>query len=275
MTALLLGLAVGLVLGLTGAGGSAVAVPLLMWGLGWTLPEAVPVALLAVAASAAWGTWRAWRKAYVRYRAALLMAAAALLTAPFAVWLAPRLPLLPLTLAFAVLMAYIGLRMFWQAHRSPADAAVLRSTVAGESGGSGGPICRRNPDSGRLKWTAPCLRAVALTGAVTGLLSGLFGVGGGFVIVPALRAYSDLSIQSAIATSLMAITLISALTVLLHFAQGHAPPLAQATPFALGAVAGMMASGALAPRLSGRALQQGFGVVLGLMAILTAARALT
>ena len=68
----LLGIAVGLILGLTGAGGSVLAVPLLMAGLGWSLPQAVPVALLAVAAAAALGAWLAWRQSYLRYRAALL-----------------------------------------------------------------------------------------------------------------------------------------------------------------------------------------------------------
>jgi len=57
---LLLGLAIGAVLGLTGAGGSIFAVPLLMWGLHWSLPQATPVALLAVSASALIGTLAAW-----------------------------------------------------------------------------------------------------------------------------------------------------------------------------------------------------------------------
>ena len=74
----LLGAIVGLVLGLTGAGGSIFAVPLLMWGLGWTLPQATPVALLAVCAGASFGTITAWDVELVRYRAAMLMAATSL-----------------------------------------------------------------------------------------------------------------------------------------------------------------------------------------------------
>src|SRR5690349_9834061 len=81
--AIAIGVVVGLVLGLTGAGGSVLAVPLLMWALGWTLTESVPVALLAVCAAAVVGTMVAWRRAEVRYRAALLMGTAAVLTAPF------------------------------------------------------------------------------------------------------------------------------------------------------------------------------------------------
>ena len=70
---MMLGVAVGLVLGLTGAGGSILAVPLLMAGAALSVPQAAPVALLAVMAAAGLGAARAWRKSYVRYRAASLM----------------------------------------------------------------------------------------------------------------------------------------------------------------------------------------------------------
>jgi uncharacterized membrane protein YfcA len=270
--AALLGLLVGLVLGLTGAGGSAIAVPLLMWGLGWTLLQAAPVALLAVSVSSALGAYHAWRKAYVRYRAAGLMAAAALLTTPAAVWLAPRLPLAALTWAFAGILALIGLRMIRQARRHPDETVVMRATVAGEGPGSGGPVCRRNPRTGRLQWTQPCFWAVSATGAITGVLAGLFGVGGGFVVVPALRAYSDLSMQSAVATSLMAIALISGLAVLMNLMHGQGIMLAVAAPFVAGALAGMLASRRLAPHLPASKLQQGFGALLIAVAAMTALR---
>lgn len=78
-----LGMVAGLVLGLTGAGGSILALPLLMFGLGWTLPQAAPVALLAVSAAATFGTVVAWDVRFVRYRAALLMSAAGAVAAAF------------------------------------------------------------------------------------------------------------------------------------------------------------------------------------------------
>lgn len=272
MTLLLLGLAVGAVLGLTGAGGSAIAVPLLMWALGWSLPQAVPVALLAVMLSAAFGSWQAWRQGLVRYRAATLMAAAALLTTPLAVWLAPRLPEQPLTLAFALVLALIGLRTLWQATRHPRD---LRDTGAGIGGAdAGAPVCQLNPATGRLSWTQGCLRMMAAVGALTGILSGLFGVGGGFVIVPAIRAVSNLSMQAAVATSMMAVALISALAFVLNLLHGQAPALMLAAPFALGSLAGMFASRQLAPRLPAARLQQVFGLLLLAMAVLTVLQSL-
>ena len=75
---LLLGVLVGLVLGLTGAGGGMLAVPALVFGMGWTVAQAAPVALLAVAAAAWLGSIDGLRHGLARYRAALLMALAAL-----------------------------------------------------------------------------------------------------------------------------------------------------------------------------------------------------
>ena len=64
-----------------------------------------------------------------------------------------------------------------------------------------------NPDEGRLRWTAPCAWAQAGTGAVSGVLSGLLGVGGGFVIVPSLSRFTNLQMRSIVATSLAVIAL--------------------------------------------------------------------
>ncbi|WP_028081834.1 sulfite exporter TauE/SafE family protein [Solimonas soli] len=262
---LLLGLITGLVLGLTGAGGSALAVPLLMWGLGWSLPQAAPVALVAVCASALFGTVVAWDVAYIRYRAALLMALASLVTAPLGLWLATRLPHAVLAGLFGAVLAIVALRNWRLARRAPREAAIVRATVAGDEGAAAGPVCRLDA-RGRLIWNWPCATLIAATGAATGFLSGLLGVGGGFVIVPSLRAGSELSMHSAIATSLLAIALISAVTVLMSLLQGHALPWAIALPFVLGALGGMYGGRRLAPRIAGARLQEAFALLMLLVA---------
>ena len=128
-----IGIVIGLVLGLTGAGGSILAVPLLMAGMGWSLVSAAPVALIAVFASASVGAWSAWRRDIVRYRAALLMATLGLLLAPAGLAAARWLPVLPLTLAFAVILAVVALRLWRQAQRTPADTAVVRAALPAET----------------------------------------------------------------------------------------------------------------------------------------------
>ena len=95
MTALVLGIVVGLVLGLTGAGGSIFAVPLLVIGLGLNLTEATPIALLAVFAATAFGALTALRAGHVCHRAALMIGIAGSVATPAGVhstltWRSPR-----------------------------------------------------------------------------------------------------------------------------------------------------------------------------------------
>jgi uncharacterized membrane protein YfcA len=262
---LLLGIAVGLVLGLTGAGGSILAVPLLMWALGWTLVQAAPVALIAVAAASAFGTITAWDVTYIRYRAAMLMALASLVTAPLGLFAATVLPVRMLTITLGAVLLLVAARMWRQARIAPGETTVVRAAVAGDEGRAHGPLCRLNA-RGRIIWTRSCAIAVACCGALTGFLAGLLGVGGGFVIVPGLRAISEVSIHSAVATSLMAIALISAGTVVIALLMGRDLPWLVALPFALGALGGMIAGRRLAPRIAGPHLQEGFAVLVVLVA---------
>ncbi len=267
MLAVSLGLIVGLVLGLTGAGGSVLAVPLLMWGMGWTLPEAAPVALLAVCVSATVGTLGAWHQGIVRYRAASLMAGTGLLTAPLGLLAAHHLPLDLLNLLFAAILVIIAVRLLHQATTNPEETRIVRATVTGEAVDGRTLPCEVNKE-GYLRWTRPCFTAISLSGAGTGFLSGLLGVGGGFVIVPALRTFTALPIHSAIATSLMAIALTSAGTATYAIASGRTLPWPIALPFVLGALGGMLGGRLLAPRIAGPRLQQGFAVVVILVSLI-------
>jgi hypothetical protein len=265
MVVALLGIIVGAVLGLTGAGGSILAVPLLMAALGWTLPQAAPVALLAVCASATFGTIVAWDVTHVRYRAAALMGVTALFTAPLGVTTAALLPLPVLTGVFAGVLAIVAVRMLLQARRAPGEAAVVRATVSGDGSTPGGRWIRLG-ENGRIIWNETTLALVAAIGGAAGFLAGMLGVGGGFVIVPALRATSTLSMHSAVATSLLAIALITAVAAASATVQGAPIAWPAAAPFVLGALAGMFAGRKLAPRIAGPRLQQGFAVIMLLVA---------
>jgi len=263
---LFLGVLTGLVLGLTGAGGSIFAVPLLMAGLGWTLTQAVPVALLAVAASAALGTYIAWHKSYVRYKTAGLMAGAGMLTSPLGLKASTALPQTALSILFALVLVAVAIRMFLRASRVPEEAAVVRAAVAGDGSHAHGPICRLNANTGRIIWTRPCALMISAIGLVTGFLSGLLGVGGGFVIVPSLRAFTELSMHSAVATSLMAIALTSLGTVAGAVLLGRDLPWLIAVPFVIGALLGMTGGRWLAPYIAGARLQEVFAILMLLVA---------
>lgn len=265
--AILIGIAVGLILGLTGAGGSVLAVPLLMWSLGWSMPQAAPVALLAVASAASLGTYVAWRKNYVRYRAAILMALVGAVTAPLGFSVADHMPPAGLSIGFAGLLVFVAFRMFIQAQQHPEDAIVIRATVAGDGTRAAGRLCRLNPQTGRIKWNCPCALAIARIGAATGFLSALLGVGGGFVIVPSLRAVTELSMHSAVATSLMAIALTSLGTVAWALVLGRELPWTVGLPFVVGALIGMVGGRLVAPGISGPKLQQGFAILMVTVAV--------
>lgn len=261
-----LGAVVGLVLGLTGAGGAILAVPLLMWGLGWTLPQAAPVALVAVSVSAAVGTIAGWDVKLVRYRAAMLMAGVGTLMSPLGLKAAAVLPTTALSLLFAAVLIVAALRMARVAGRSPAE--IFERLPGGDLSETptAGPICKLSENTGRILWTRPCAVAIAASGALTGFLSGLLGVGGGFVIVPVLRAVTNLSIHSAIATALMAVALTSAGAVGVALWQGVDLPWRVALPFVVGALLGMVAGRRIAPRLPAPRLQQGFAALMVIVA---------
>ena len=270
-----LGLLVGLVLGLTGAGGSVLAVPLLMAGLGFSLAQATPVGLMAVALSAGVGTLLAWRLGLVRWRAALLMAAWGWLCAPLGALLARHAPVAWLTALFAAVVAVAAFRLWRQAAAEPLEDDVLRAATLAPRDSRPQPVCPTHPATGRIRWNQRCAWVLSGVGALSGLLSGLIGVGGGFVIVPALRAVSPLTIHSAAATSLMAVALISGAALAARMAQGEAVSVAVALPFVAGALAGMFTGRAWSRQLAGAPLQRGFALLLLAVAGWMLARALS
>ncbi len=257
--AVMLGALIGAVMALTGAGGGVMAIPLLVFGLHMPVHEAAPVGLLAVGLAAALGAAIGSRRGIVRYRAAALIGIVGMLTAPVGVALAHQLPSRPLLGAFAVVLMYAAWRML----KRPLLSAALAEDV----------ICRVNKVDHRLTWTLPCARALTGTGLMAGLLSGLLGVGGGFVIVPALSRYTDLEIRSIQVTSLAVIALVS-LSGVSAAALRQPLPWAVALPFAAGAVVALLLGQQLARKLDAKWLQQAFAWFCVLVAVLMLARAL-
>lgn len=147
LTGGVLGLIIGAVLGLTGAGGGIFAVPALVFGLGMDIRQAAPVALLAVGAAATLGALQGLRQGVVRYKAAMMLAAAGAVTAPlgvqFAHWLSPRW----LNLIFVAIMLVVAYRMFMSSRgsqtqddladepaRTPRTATASRCTPTSSAG---------------------------------------------------------------------------------------------------------------------------------------------
>ncbi len=246
------GALIGMVLALTGAGGGILAIPLLVLVLGIPVQQAGPVGLAAVGLASALGALIGLREGIVRYRAALLMGTLGMLAAPVGVMVAQRVPQRPLMFAFGAVMMWVA----W---------GMLRPTPT-EASSADGLACQTQAEGGRLSWTSRCARAIASTGVLSGALSGLLGVGGGFVIVPALRAHTNLDFRSVQATSLAVIALVSVSGVGAAMWQGSLQA-AIALPFAGGAVVALLVGRRWGQHLPPEVLKRLFGGVSLLVAL--------
>lgn len=267
----LFGVVVGLLLGLTGGGGSIVAVPMLVYGLRLPAREAVGVSLAAVGATSFVGFLHRRMLGEVELPTGLLFAIAGMLGAPVGAWLAGLLSEQVLLLAFAGLMLVVAERLWRQA--SPAKSAP-RGVEQATCETSGGFACRRD-DSGNLIFSSRCGALLVIVGLMTGVISGLFGVGGGFVIVPALVLFSGMPIHRAVGTSLLVISLVAVAGIVSYLWTGQAISPVVAAVFAAGGVAGLFVGQRIGRRLSRPVLQKAFVVVILTVALFVIARNLS
>jgi len=253
----LLGALVGAILGLTGAGGGILAVPALSVGMHWTMQQAAPVALIAVAIGAAVGAAEGLRKGLVRYKAAALIALCGFPLVYLGQSLAHQLSQPVLQAGFSGVMLLVAYRLIQQVRKQGAgqSEAELRFGKA-----------RIHPESGKFIWTVSTAAVLAAIGGATGFLTGLLGVGGGFVIVPMLRKFTEVSMQGIVATSLMVIALVGASGVGSALLQHTAIPWAAAATFSATTVLGMVAGRSLIRKISPQQVQMAFSLVLTLVA---------
>jgi uncharacterized protein len=242
VTAIPLGIAIGLSLGLVGGGGSVLAVPALVYLLGESAHSATTTSLVVVAAAA---------------------------------------------LAGGIVHTHVG-RVCWRhaiALAVPATGAILAGTAANAAVGGNlllglfAPIMlvaalvtwRRAAaaDGARATGACPPLRPGrdALAGAALGLLTGFFGVGGGFVVVPMLALALGFPLRSAIGTSLVIVCAVSLIALVAHLAAGNTLDPGITSALTASCVAGAVAGARLAPRFSRETLARGFAGVVAAVAL--------
>lgn len=235
---------VGLLLGLLGGGGSILTLPLLTYVADLEPRSAIASSLLVVATTSALSALGHARAGRVRWRTALHVGGAGMLGSFLGGRLAAFLPGKLLMLLFAVLMVATAVAMLRP--RRPAPAAPAQEVAAPRE--------------------LTSAHALALGGGV-GVLTGLLGAGGGFLIVPALVLLGGLRMPEAVGTSLAVIAMSSfaGLAARLDHVELEWRLTLMVTA---AAVLGSFAGSALAGRISERALRQGFGVLVMVMAVL-------
>jgi uncharacterized protein len=243
LLALPFGLAIGLLLGLVGGGGSVLAVPVLVYVLDQPVKDATTESLLVVGTAALVGAVDHARVGRVQLRTALAFGAAGAIGALAGTALNRLIGAQALLLAFALLLL------------AAAAAMLLRRADPVEQVG----------DSS--------IARVGAVGVGTGVLTGFFGVGGGFLIVPALALLLGLPLTLAVGTSLLVIALTSAAAFVAHLASGSID-WAVALTFTAAAIAGALAGRRVGANVQPRRLGQLFALLLiGVAAFLVAANA--
>lgn len=262
-----IGLLIGAVLGLTGAGGSIFAVPLLILLLDLPINDAVGIALGAVAVSALIGTISNWRAKYILWVPALTLGLGGALVAPVGKYLGSQLPEAILLLGFCALAFGIAAIMWRQAVSAPERASVVRSSQLSEDDYRV-PICRFT-QSEQFDLSSKCVAALISCGVVVGLLSGLFGVGGGFLIVPALLYITQVSMRQAVATSLLIISVVGSSGFASFVVANPQLDCVLLLKVCAGGLIGMSVGRLVADNIAGAQLQKMFSLSLAAIAALT------
>lgn len=236
--ALVAGGVVGLALGALGGGGSVLAVPALIYLLGFTPAAATTASLIIVTATSATALYAHAAAGHVRWKAGTAFAAAGIVPAALAGAAAARLPQPVLTAAFAGIAALAAMKMLSPAPSAGAARQVRQVKAAG-------------------------------TGAGLGALTGLLGVGGGFLAVPALVTVLAFEMQAAIGTSLLVITTNSLASLVTRSGGAAGVDWVVMAPFTGAAILGAWDGKRLAAKVSGPLLQRLFaGVLLAVAAFM-------
>jgi uncharacterized membrane protein YfcA len=236
---LLLGAVIGVLLGLLGGGGSILAVPVLVYALGLNVAQAIPVALIVIGVASAVGALPKVRANQVQWRLAGIFAAVGIPATFLGTAVGAHLSQNTIMIGFAVVMIAAGIRM-------------LRDS------GDTGTACKVGNEG--IDWRRCAPRSIP-AGLVVGFLTGLFGVGGGFLIIPALVLMLGLEMPIAVGTSLLIITANSAAAVFSHLHGAHID-WGITTAFIGTAIIGSLVAGHLGRNIDTNRLQHWFAYLV-------------
>ncbi|GAA4483720.1 sulfite exporter TauE/SafE family protein [Microbacterium panaciterrae] len=236
---ILLGLVIGMLTGFAGAGGAIITVPALVYLIGLPLDAAISTSLVMGSVSPIAALAPRIKKRLVNWPVVLFVVIAGIPAAFGGTAAGKLLPQSVLLLAFAALMVAAGVQML---RPRPSQSSAERPNF----------------------WV---LRALVI-GALVGFLTGLFGVGGGFITIPALVLALDIPIGVAVGTSL-AVALINTLAGLIAHAGASHPNWAVAIAFTAPSMIGAFLTARVAHKISPKLLQRSFAILILVIAVMT------
>jgi uncharacterized membrane protein YfcA len=265
-----LGFLIGLSLGALGGGGSILAVPALVYAAGQDPKAATTTSLVLVTITALIGIIPHWRAGHVRLAAGAVFGLAGIGGSLIGSAWNESVDADVLLLAFSMLMLVAAYAM-WRRLRKQAAAPTARS--AGAAAATPGQLDTDPGQSATIRLDMATAVKVVLAGSFIGLLTGFFGVGGGFVIVPALVLALGFSMPDAVGTSLIVIAVNSTVALATRLPSGSVE-WGTVIPFTIASLIGVFVGSRLASTRDPRFLQKWFVVLLVIVAIYTATSSL-
>lgn len=259
----LIGIFIGLVLGLTGSGGSILAVPLFIVVLNLEPVKAIGLSLGVVATSAIIGVIGHLKSKNILWLPAITFAVIGSAVTPLGHLIGKQLPQTAVMFGFIALIILVAILMWRKSNTAPEDTKVVRAGVYQHDSNQG--LCKMNNNK-PFQLGLPCIMGISGGAMLTGILSGLFGVGGGFIIVPTLIILLGISIQQAVASSLLIISFVSTSGFINYALSTPKINFGLLGEVIVGGAIGMLIGLALSKRLSGPKLQKFFVVILLLLA---------
>ncbi len=278
---LLLGLAIGAVLGGLGGGGAVLTVPALVYVVGQPAQQATTSSLLIVGLTSLVGVTTYVSAKRVRWKTGIGFGLAGIPAAYAGSYLNHRVDEHYLLIGFSVLMVIAALAMIGGRTRDAADSTTggdVRATRSPDAGPPDVPAgAVRTVDTAAVEVEGrrqPSWTGIVAAGLTVGLLTGFFGVGGGFVIVPALVLVLGLPMQQAVGTSLLIVAANSATSLMARVGVAQFD-WSVIIPFTGAAVVATVAGKRVADHLPARRLKVGFATLLVLVATYTAWQSIT
>jgi uncharacterized membrane protein YfcA len=259
-----LGFLIGFSLGALGGGGSVLAVPVLVYVVGQEPAAATTTSLVVVGLAALAGMGDHWRGGRVRLGVGVVFGLAGVGGSVGGSALNRRLDPNVLLLAFAALVLVAAWRMLTGCP-SCTKAGEDRAVASGETGSGSVAVIAG------LRVDARTVAKVLGAGTLVGFFTGLFGVGGGFIIVPALTLLLGFAMPEAVGTSLLIIAVNAAVALAARLGTATVDWSVTA-PFALAALAGVLAGSRAADLLPARTMLRSFAALLIAVGAYTATR---